>query len=1659
MVATQLAHTWPEHIATLLGITQCAAPNEYLRELVVAAENSQVLVYNGCGPWSHIEAQRYIQAKFGLRCYIAMQEKLEYVYNMYTASIMPPKCCIQADSTQVYFVQRPPISPLLASPMDTAAGSTISVTGLTELLLTRLRNNDHLANAAQHIVVVIRSPEDLFGETEEQLQESDGTTAPAGASNLTAAAGSLLLRKPLPNPSFPADSSAVPKLTGRHELLHGEFSSRPVGIPPQQDSSFLGLLSEETEDGAEERPSGSSEQYDSTLSMFLRVAAKWLQGGIHSTGDYELDWTTSENQNTRKLTLVSCNWDNGENFRISFNTKSTSETAVTHNHTDHVFIDHESLLQTKSYKDTGILSMIANKEKRSGNTAVSSFASAASLASAEGETGRAVGSRPASRTGLTTVASAADLAPSRPSSRDGTAHTSSNNSNSTSRSRLHPPHLLAAPPLSTPPDTVSAYEKSEAFTQSLTAAELILQRVTASLPKQAQLVFNDPTPLRAFQASTTATAVTMEKNIMEESTFIPVPDSQKESFWWRKEAELAANIPIESVAVASGPHIVRVSGSTVVVSVDTVGLGRVHCSIYEIPAFMQYSDVVSVVATEDRKKLRCLESKSQYSAGTGQRRMVFHFEQLMHFCCYCVVVDPFTDHIPAVALFRTLGLPSSAVDSILLCPTSPEDYRAPSQRVGRLMHFAAMSRSPISAAFCLDYNAAVLRNYIGEERKHKADLHYLRQQGNFKTPKENPDHNFQHTLPFLIHNSSYQSNKTTSTEHDSSVFVSTHGYYCYISTQNEEPSSLRKIIQAIRALQYNSTVRFVILLVNQPLIRYLRLRDDGQFVCDGPMMHHKLLCCMLFMTLLRWKAQDDGNDCKIICTAPVSEPKCILIRYAQHLTDTVHPQARYDDLSVATHYDSHSLKGSGMHLGGEFLEMPSLVLEPSVDAALLSSSQEGQFPRPELNNGGKFHNLGSIYESIADYGVNDLQLQHQLSAALTGSQLGSSHRVEPSVVLRDLIADKGGFLTLEHLILPVQHHSVEGEEVDESLTLPDGKCLIEDIIEYEVLQEYTAEETGVHRLAPRLELYRETLKADEKVQPVVYRLEFLVQLLQPREQILQRGEENMHNNSSSSDYSDLVSINTLHRVYLRPLLSEFDLVEMLLGPVIGRTTADTTIILFEFNMNLQQLSCVLQPLGAQDENDFVYKVIDNIKGFELIELQFAELLPGTYYEIFLPELFGTKVIGKFKTIQPYLSFAQIAFTSANTMKRHPINHTIVSQLIHQQTPNLLGIRLLNEIILEEEKTKQKQDESNRRVVRVGGYDNTWAKLGDHLNAPGVHTAAVFHLGGVAVLSEYWSSLVDAMIAQTRRLEIPLRDASTVGQWYFKQVEQIVKDSFRLFWNTPVVQEVFAHTSNIPLYQAQYLLPLSVLEDKLQALRIVESDTDNMLLQLVRRIFETHLHAYMARLYGWEAGASSHYIQWRSNSLVVVGIDSVSGRRKLKKKGDDEEEDETAAPAATPAKSGKLGKDTPKGTEKIDPKDPYSLGFIDRGQWKYIRSLVQDRTVTHIVILTERPIIPLTHLPVTFNVPETIAKSEILEWQPTQQDLEVFLKFWFDWLSMYQTGEVSACRSVLLVSSSKMPYSTLIQDMRTGQKIHQLCVGEYDSSTALRDLPFRPAGLY
>jgi hypothetical protein len=1311
--------------------------------------------------------------------------------------------------------------------------------------------------------------------------------------------------------------------------------------------------------------------------------------------------------------------------------------------------------------------------------------------------------------------------------------------------------------------------------------------------------------------------------------------------------------------IVAGPHVVRCGSDDCLVSARACGTGRVTCTLYELPIHVQFKDVVGMIKTQEmREKLRMEASLSQYCV--RERHVTFYFEKLTPFCCYCVVVDP-PQHqdlevdIPAVATFRTLGLPSSGYSSVLVCPVSAAEQATPTVRTEKLAHFAMLTRSPASSVYCLDYDAAVAFNPLGDAKLMKSELNYVSKitaaHVAYSELEEGPDCNFsknrESAAPFLRTSAPLTGTQEESQE-IAEVTVTTHGCFCHIYTRRESPRALRKVISAVRALRYNPDVKYVVLFVNQPLIRFLRLRNDGQFVCDGPFQHNQHLCCALLMCLLDWKGQNSTHDCKIVCTAPVSSPKCVLIRYAQHEGADYHDRfQRHDDLSLARHaHDSqaktsYAEENSFMQEGGRFLEGEALsfadpaggsnsMLESSAFASVLKSRKIA-FNEASLDSKVDYVNLESAFDSMDDSSVPDLHIRQQLAAAfkpppaeqqlqsnaaeegntLLGVEQDSQLKVQerergmpqekaeqgmeeeppshlevsdsslllpspepaarsrhPSLSeasetaggvasaaiaighgLKDPVSSssaeplplplplfegyddsKGasqtrvqrgipanlvqlGFVTIEHLLLPIDYHTLEGEELDDYLMLPEGKCLIEDILEYETFHEIEPQDTGVFKIAPRLDLYKESLGSYDHVLPVVYMLEFLVRppasgggggggggggLLagvqqqqqqqfpmpassafpmpgngfdSPAAQFPPFGAASAELGSSAlfdsslmdhSQISAMISANTIHRLTFRPLLSDFDLLELILGPVIGKVTETTVILLLEINMDIRLLNVVLQPLGAMDENEFLTKTLNEVKGNELIEVSFADLVPGTFYEVFLPDVCGaTKRVGKFRTIQKFLSFTQIAVMGGNTLLHHPVVDVMIDQLTQQQSPNLMELKLINEMIEEDELTHAEAAKHSSALStgsKSAGYENSWAKLGEHLSMPGVRTAAVFHLGGLAVLSQYWGVLTQALISQARRLEIPLVEASIVGQWYFKQIEQIVKDTFRLFWSTPVVLKVLSHTSNIPMFHSQYLLPMSVLEDQIEAQRIVDSDQDNMLLQLVRRVFEGHLQGYLCRLYEWDSAAGSHFGLWRSNSLVVVSIDIVSGRKKIKKKdgdeageGGDKEEATTAAAA---------------GGGRLDMKDPYSPGFIDRAQWKNIRQLTTDRTTTHIVILTEKPILPLTHIKREFQGRLEVPKGEILDWSPTVQDLEVFLKFWFDWLALYQNGEVSSCRSVVFISTCKVPYSTLIQDLRTGLKIQQLCVGEYDNSPnddhssaadMERAFPFKPKG--
>lgn len=118
-------------------------------------------------------------------------------------------------------------------------------------------------------------------------------------------------------------------------------------------------------------------------------------------------------------------------------------------------------------------------------------------------------------------------------------------------------------------------------------------------------------------------------------------------------------------------------------------------------------------------------------------------------------------------------------------------------------------------------------------------------------------------------------------------------------------------------------------------------------------------------------------------------------------------------------------------------------------------------------------------------------------------------------------------------------------------------------------------------------------------------------------------------------------------------------------------------------------------------------------------------------------------------------------------------------------------------------------------------------------------------------------------------------------------------------------------------------------------------------------------------------------------------------------------------------------------------------FIDKVQWKILKNLVLDKYISSIVICSQFPIIALGETVNSFAAPASVPKGDIIPWQPTKNDIEVFLRFFISWMlpDSAQT-EIRIDKNVAIVSSSTIPHSTLIQDMNTGLRIQQLCVGNF-----------------
>lgn len=407
--------------------------------------------------------------------------------------------------------------------------------------------------------------------------------------------------------------------------------------------------------------------------------------------------------------------------------------------------------------------------------------------------------------------------------------------------------------------------------------------------------------------------------------------------------------------------------------------------------------------------------------------------------------------------------------------------------------------------------------------------------------------------------------------------------------------------------------------------------------------------------------------------------------------------------------------------------------------------------------------------------------------------------------------------------------------------------------------------------------------------------------------------------------------------------------------------------------------------------------------------------------MFIPSWAGSRALGVVKTMPLFSPYAQVAFMSNNSISEMPIMEHLIQQLNDQQTPDLLSLGLINRVNYSSSKVRKETLES-------------WAVVGNHLRQPGSPTAAVFHIGSWSAVCSYLDRLIETLMTYVRKLKLPIRDSTIIQAFYFKQMEEVVKDTFRFVAGISCVKETLCLGSHIPLYHSDYLLPRS----KLPAMFIksMEDGTDSgKLFQILQKVFLSQLNTYVSQLHGYkqsESSSSGHFHSWRFQSTAVATVDISTNRSKLKK--------------STPAmESNPLGDESTVNTnltaESVpDLKDTtFSAGFLDRMQWKRLRELALDTSIVYLVIITEKPILSYKYLPHEFVPPISLDKGEIIPWSPTVGDLDVFFKFWMEWLGQYQKGLVPCSRNLMLVSTSEVPYGTVIQDMQSGLKINQVCM--------------------
>jgi hypothetical protein len=919
-----------------------------------------------------------------------------------------------------------------------------------------------------------------------------------------------------------------------------------------------------------------------------------------------------------------------------------------------------------------------------------------------------------------------------------------------------------------------------------------------------------------------------------------------------------------------------------------------------------------------------------------------------------------------------------------------------------------------------------------------------------------------------------------------SVHLSFHGTYGYIMPTLPTNESLREIIKALKlSIWKQKNVKVLVVFTGKTLIHSLFRDKKGQCSSERVTYENKLLVAEFIDALLKWKFEDQevnlnfnsttssnatsGREVKLIGAGHVRKVTTIVI--SRILREPVVVFESSDGISIA----QTQLSTTQMSQVSGSAEV--LSLDSSLSRSLAEKSKVIPLNPLQLSHLSSIFTKTGIHYTIFPVYYDTSAIKEKFGG--TGSIQKSQNDDDQSIGSMDSAKN-------------LKQNSTD-ENFNNSLMLPEGVNYLDDNIIYEVLPHSVSKFNGMSFTKARTELYTDAVLKFTEKEPVFYRIDMLmddifsIPLPDPEVDY----EASVASNSEFVHSSSLIG-STGHGVWMnvQEIVSRFDFFRIVVGPLIGKVTTTDVRIIFEFNMDIPEVICVLRRstgvdpeqrtleylslengMTAPDEDEdtesndgskVICKVF-HILAFIPVVFHFKNLQSDSKYEIMIPRLFPLKMLGSFRTTPKYIANTDILFVGGNHFANVPILTNILDESAKSQTINLQNIRILNDFVY---------NLPSEELLDYERMPSVWNLLRDKLNSPGSSVSIVLHLAPQTILSILWKNFLPVYLDIASRIPLIAVEKTTVMAMYMQQLEHCIKDSITCILSSPAIAQVFAMSSNIVLYHSDYLLPSNTTTGH-------DADEDSAEYRytiLIRKLFQQQIREYIVNMYGIDnPDAKDFFHTWRIGSVVMAMIDNTSGRGKLKKEdisvmpstmsskvatraiapiredvGDDDDGIEEIIQSERKEENISMDNNSrsyaTKG-ESLNPSHVFSLGFMDRNQWKSLRSLALDKTLTQLVLIFENPIISLYGISEEYRSPESLGKGEVLPWGPTMNDLKIFLQFWIDWiLNFRKESKGLEIRSVLFVSQSDVPYTTVIQDIRTGLKIHQVCVGSY----SLRD---------